>query len=305
MPKERWHTAVAVLAGLLLPLPLLLLWGLLRPEVLADASHGVHISPVLTHEQRLRLVSYGRACGPGGTCELPLGCLYDGRSWPPSTCTDSQCLTDAQCLEGQVCRILATSGGGPFVRRCAPVGPRQEGESCVELPKRKENACAAQWLCGGGAQAWCARSCSLADAASCPAGFFCADTVPQPLCLPTCTARGCPSGQQCIPLEEGVSVCARVYGPQCQQTACPGGLECHVDYEPAFPGKVWMECVQPCEEGGPSCGAGKVCDNGHCLPACDPQGPPDACGEGYHCSRSYEQGPFSCQPLYWDWTMGI
>jgi hypothetical protein len=100
-------------------------------------------------------------------------------------------------------------------------------------------------------------------------------------------------------------MCAQVYGPQCLQNPCPGNLKCDVVRDPPHPGKVWMECVEECGEGKPACGAGKVCDGWHCLPGCDPHGPPDACGEGYHCSRSWEQGPFSCQPLPWDWTMGI
>jgi hypothetical protein len=298
-----WRKVVAICAGVLLPLPLvLLLGGLLRPEVPAAAPAGVRISPMLTDEQRLRLMTYGRHCGPGAECEPPLGCLFDVR-YPRSYCTDSKCLTDKQCPEGQVCQNLATWGEGPQVRVCVPIGPRQEGESCVDLPRRKENACAAGLLCGG-QEGWCARPCHPGDSNGCPEGFFCADTLPQPLCLPTCATRECPAGQQCIPFREGASVCAQVYGPNCLQTPCPDGRKCEVAYEPPHPGKVWMECVEPCGEGRPPCGAGKVCDGWHCLPACDPNSP-EVCGEGYHCSRSLEDGPLSCQPLYWDWTMGI
>jgi hypothetical protein len=301
--ESGWRKAGAVFMGVLLPLPLLLLlWGL-RPEGPAKTPSGVPISPILTDEQHLRLMTYGRRCGPGRECEAPLGCLFDVR-YPRSTCTDSECATDAQCLEGEVCRILATWGGGPYVRRCVPVGPRQEGEGCIELPRDKRNACAARWLCGG-KNGWCARPCRPGDTKGCPEDFFCADTIPQPICLPTCEARGCPPGQRCIPFDEGTSTCAQVYGPDCLQTPCPDGLKCEVAYEPQYPGKVWMECVEPCGEGKPSCGDGKVCDGWHCLPACDPHGLPDACGEGYHCSRSWEHGPFSCQPVYWDWTMGL
>ncbi len=306
MRRGNWRTVVAVFAAVLLPLPvLLLLWGLLRPEMPAHAPPGVRISPMLTQEQRSQLATYGQRCGPEKVkCEPPLGCLFDVR-FPRSTCVDSECLTDAQCQGGEVCRSLATWPEGPQVRRCIPIGPRQEGEACVELPRDKRNSCAPEWLCSGREHAWCARPCHPGDSQECPEGFFCADTVPQPACLPTCETRGCPSGQQCISFEEGASVCAQVYGPQCQQTPCPGGLKCDVAYEPPYPGKVWMECVEECGEGHPPCGAGKVCDGWHCLPACDPHGPPDACGEGYHCNRSLERGPFSCQPLYWNWTLGI
>ncbi|HVG61900.1 MAG TPA: hypothetical protein VNA24_25280 [Hyalangium sp.] len=303
MRTGSWRKRVAVLAGVLLPLPLLvLLWGLLKPEVPADGPPGVHVSPILTHDQRMRLVTYGRRCGPGQEkCEPPLGCFSDYR-YPRTTCIDSECLTDEQCQEGEVCRRLATWGDGPQVRRCIPVGPRQEGDGCVSLPWDKANACAPEWLCSGRDEEWCARPCRLEDSKGCPEGFFCADTVPQPACLPTCKTRGCPSGQQCIPFSEGVSVCARVYGPQCQQTPCPDGRRCKVTYDPPHPGMVWMECVEECGDGLPPCGAGKVCDGWHCLPACDPHGP-EVCGEGYHCSRRGEDRPYSCQPLSWDETM--
>ncbi len=304
MRTGSWRKWVAVFVGvLLLPLPLLvLLWGLLKPEVPADGPPGVRVSPMLTHDQRMRLVTYRRRCGPSQEkCEPPLGCLYDSR-YPQTTCVDSECLTDAQCLEGEVCRRLATWGDTPQVRRCVPVGPRQEGEGCVRLAWDKVNACAPEWLCSGRDWEWCARPCRLDDSKGCPEGFFCADTVPQPACLPTCKARGCPQGQQCIPFSEGASVCARVYGPQCQQTLCPDGRKCEVIHEPSHPAQVWMECVEECGDGLPPCGAGKVCDGRHCRPACDPHGP-EVCGEGYHCSRRGEDRPFACQPLSWDETM--
>ena len=75
--EESWRKRVAVFVGVLLPLPLLLLlWGLLKPEVPADGAPGVRVSPMLTHDQRMRLMTYGRHCGPGKEkCEPPLGCF--------------------------------------------------------------------------------------------------------------------------------------------------------------------------------------------------------------------------------------
>jgi hypothetical protein len=284
-----------------LPLPLvLLLWGLLRQEVPVEAPMGGRISPMLTPEQRMRLTTYGRHCGPGEECEPPLGCLFEVR-YLRTYCTDSQCMTDAQCPEGMVCQNISTWGDGPLVRFCVPIGPRQEGESCFELPRRKENACAAGLVCGG-QDGWCARPCRLGGSQGCPEGFFCADTIPQALCLPTCATRDCPAGQQCLLLKEGASICAQVYGPNCLQTPCPDERECAVTREPPHPDKVWMECVEQCGEGLPPCGAGKVCDGWHCLPACDPHGA-EVCGAGFHCSRSGEDGPFSCQPTYSDEMM--
>jgi hypothetical protein len=292
--RGGWRKVVALCAGVLLPLPLvLLLWGLLRPEVPEDSPGGVRMSPMLTGEQRMRLMTYGRHCGPGAECEPPLGCLFEVR-YLRSYCTDSQCEKDEQCSEGQVCRSIATWGGGPQVRVCVPVGPRQEGEGCVEIPRYKENACVVGLLCGG-QEGWCARPCRPGDTNGCPEGFFCADTIPQPVCLPTCETQGCPPGQQCIPFKEGSSKCAQVYGPNCLQTPCPVGSRCVVRTEPPHPGKVWMACVARCGEGHPPCQAGWVCDGWDCVQPCDPQGP-EVCGEGYSCHRLEERMPYACLP---------
>src|SRR3712207_8854396 len=47
--------------------------------------------------------------------------------------------------------------------------------------------------------------------------LFRSSTAPEPLCLPTCEARGCPPGQHCIRYDEGSSVCAEVYGPRSEE----------------------------------------------------------------------------------------
>ncbi len=254
------------------------------------------ISPVLDAERRSRLMTYGKSCGVSSECEPPLGCLFQARTGY-AHCTDSQCLTDAQCPEGQVCRTLATDEDGPLVRFCVALGMRQEGEGCLKVPGDKGYACAAGLVCGG-RDGWCSRPCRPGIAAQCPEGFFCADTLPEPVCLPTCEQRACPTGQHCVRFQEGASVCAHVYGPHCQQSPCPEGRECRAHRESLHPGKVWMECVERCGEGFPPCGEGKVCDAWHCVPPCDPLGP-EVCNEGYYCDRRTESRPFSCQPDYW------
>lgn len=213
-----------------------------------------------------------------------------------SYCTDSQCRTDLECPEGHLCQNLPTSGDGPLVRLCVPVGVRAEGDSCIKLPDDKGAACGPGLLCGGN-EGWCARPCQLDDAASCPDGFFCADVAPEPVCLPTCEARGCPEGQHCIRFGEGASTCAQVYGPQCQQSPCPEGRKCQWIAEPRRPGKVWMECVERCGEGHPPCSEGLVCDGWQCMPPCDPQGP-STCAEGYRCKQRQPDSPWVCEP---DW----
>jgi hypothetical protein len=295
--QMNWRVLLGICACVLVPLPLvLLLGGLLRSQVQWEAPTEVRISPILDMEQRMQLMTYWRHCGPSAECEPPLGCLFEARTGY-ARCTDSQCTTDAQCPEDQVCRTLSTWGNGPRVRLCITKGVRQEGEGCVEVPGDKETACAAGLLCGGH-PGWCSRPCRPDAAEGCGEGFFCADTLPQAMCLPTCETRGCSAGQQCIRFDGGASVCARVYGPSCQQSPCPEGRECRVSRESPHPGKVWMECIEQCGDGFPSCGAGKVCADWRCLPPCDPQGP-EVCDEGYRCRQRALDRPYACHPDWW------
>jgi hypothetical protein len=243
--RVNWHILLRVCAGALLPLPLVLVLGhLLQPKVQPAAILGSRVSPLLDSEQRARLPTYRRTCVLSSECEPPMGCLFEARTGY-AHCIDSQCITDAQCPEGQSCQTIATEGTGPLVRFCVPLGVRQEGEKCVVVASNKENACAPGLVCGG-REGWCSRPCHPGSATGCPEGFFCADTVPEPVCLPTCESRECLSGQSCVPFAEGASICARVYGPNCQQSPCPEGSECRVHPEPPHPGKVWMACVARC-----------------------------------------------------------
>ncbi len=240
-------------------------------------------------------MTYGRDCESSAECEPPLGCVWAAR-YNRSYCTDSQCTTDAQCSEGQVCRKLATEEHGQFVRVCTPVGVRQEGENCNDIPSDQKSACAAGLVCAG-KDGWCARPCQPGAPVQCPNGFFCADTTPEPACLPTCEKRGCPEGQQCLRFEEGSSQCEHVYGDNCQQTSCPEGQECHMLPAPSQPGKAWLWCVELCRKDSPRCSAGKVCDGWKCIPACDPQGPA-ICAEGFRCRQQEPDSLLGCRP---DW----
>jgi hypothetical protein len=294
----KWRRAAGGCAGVVLPLPLvLLLWWLLRPEVPAESPKGGRISPMLEHEQRTRLTTYRRECRSGAECEPPLGCLYESR-YRQAYCTDSQCITDTQCPEDHVCRPLATKENGLLVRICVPIGVRQEGESCDPAPKDKDHACAVGLVCGGHNYHWCGRPCRPGvGAVECPEGFFCAPTEPEPVCQPTCEGRACPAGQHCVRFETGASVCASVYGPNCQESPCPGGQLCRVLTSPPHAGKAWMECIERCGRGFPPCGAGKICDAWQCVPACAPQAPA-VCAEGFRCRQPWPDSPFGCHP---DW----
>ena len=283
---------LGVLVGLLLPVPLvLLLGGALYPGPWSGTPGGRRLSPVLDVEERTRRLTYHRYCQQSTECESPLGCFADLRVLT-HYCTDSQCMADEQCPEGQVCRPLRTSGAGPLVRFCVPVGVRQEGERCLYIGGDRDSACSLGLLCSEG---WCGRPCGKDDAASCPEGFFCAHESPVPVCLPTCEARGCPEGQQCVRYDKGASACAVVHGPFCQQSPCADGRACDVDYAARRPGKAWMECVQECSAEQPTCPEGFACNKWHCQPSCDPR-LPEACGEGYRCERARRSSSWVCQP---------
>jgi hypothetical protein len=288
-----WRASLGLVAGLLLPVPLVLvLSSIMLPSPRPLQPGRVPISPVLDIEERARRMTYRRDCLHSSDCEPPLGCLTDARR-RDQYCIDSQCRTDEECPEGQACQSLVTHGG-PLVRFCVPVGVRRAGERCVEVSENKEGACGPGLVCRG-EDGWCTRPCRKDDAASCPEGFFCADATPEPVCLPTCVTRGCPEGQQCIQYQQGASACASVYGSNCQQSPCIEGRECDVDYSTELPDTVWMECVERCGEEFPPCSVGLICDGWQCKPPCDPQGP-DVCAKGYRCKQRRPDRPWVCQP---------
>ncbi len=293
---SRWRVALAIFLGLLLPVPLLLLMkDVTQVWPKASSPGGRRVSPVLSFDERMNRVTYQRECQKRSDCEAPLGCLRDQRT-RTRYCIDSECTTDEQCPEGQTCQLLPTLDEGPMVRYCIPLGTRMEGEECFRPPSDKEYACGPGLVCAG-TEGWCGRPCRGEAAVRCPEGFFCADVAPQPVCLPTCAARGCPQGQQCILYKEGVSRCAVVYGTNCQQSPCSEGRTCEVFDAARQPGKVWMECVERCGQEGPSCPTGLACDVTRCRALCDPQ-VPRTCAEGYRCEKSKQDTSWICQP---DW----
>jgi hypothetical protein len=292
--RVNWRLLVAVLGGLLLPVPLVLVLASgFFPGPSDETSGGKHMSPMLSAEERLRLQTYHRECLRQEDCEPPLGCLLDTRyGW--FYCADSECVTDAQCPEGFACLPQPTSEQGPLVRYCIPPGMRKEGESCVPIPRTPDKACMSGLLCGDG---WCGRPCQPDKPSSCPEGFFCADTIPGPACRPTCDGRACPEGQQCIHDTGGASACAVVYGQNCEQKPCAEGRKCMAVFAPGKenPGQhVWMECFPQCNKGLPPCPDGFMCEGRTCRKACDPNGP-NVCDPGYSCQSRYAQQPWLCQ----------
>ncbi len=292
-----WRSVLgAGLVGLLLLPVAWLVWFILYKSLQLPNPDEAKISPVLTHEQRRSLRTYLRGCWKTAHCEPPLGCLQDLR-YLRNYCSDSECVTDAQCPEGHVCRVLATFQG-PWLRQCVLLGIREEGERCYELPPEKEDGCRAGLNCAG--DGWCGRPCNKAEPGSCPSGYFCAEVEPESTCLPTCEAQGCPAGQACMrSRRDGASTCAVVHGHNCQQTPCPDGHWCENYLIPERPGQAWVRCVQRCGRPGLApCPPGQVCDNGSCERLCSPD-QPDACGAAFHCLQMPEEGPWICKPEWY------
>jgi len=290
----NWRIPLGVSLGGLLVAPLAwLAWFILQPPSKLARPDESKLSPVLTAEERKSLRTYQRRCMTGADCEPPLGCFRDFRSLY-NYCTDSACRTDEECSEGQACRILTTFQG-PWVKKCVLLGFREEGEGCYGFPAEQDAACRPALLCAG--EGWCSRPCLKDEPTSCPEGFFCAELEPAPACLPTCEARGCPQGQECVrSAKDGASVCAVVHGHNCQRTPCPSGASCEDSLVPSRPGEAWVSCVQQCgKPEAPPCPPGHVCYFDDCERTCSPERP-GACGEGFHCVKMPREGPWLCQP---------
>jgi hypothetical protein len=201
-------------------------------------------SPVLALEETWRLQTYSQKCWKGADCEPPLGCLSFSAHEREGLCSDSWCMTDLQCREEGTCQTVRTLDEGPLVRACVDPGWRKEGEACVLAMGPEKNTCARGLRCNDG---WCGRPCDLDDSGSCPEGFFCRDGLNGPSCMPTCEGRNCSEGQQCVPMEDGVSVCVKLLGEDCRRTPCPEGLQCAMGpfrYTKSGVVKLKMACTQ-------------------------------------------------------------
>jgi hypothetical protein len=290
----RWRALVAVAFGVLLALPLTLVF---LSRHATPGAGGWRLSPRLPPEERVALPSLLKACVNDSDCEPPLACFWDPR-YLLQLCQGSDCIGDSHCPVGHVCRwIPAREGTKVAVSHCVPVGLRQEGEPCVRLRRLEEPGCAEGLVCAD----WCGRRCGGWWSGGCPAGFFCAQDNPDgPVCLPTCEGRGCPEGQRCVRLEAGVSTCAVVHGQDCQRESCAEGQRCEVDMTPLSPGEAWMRCVWPCTGEGytsEGCPSELSCLDGECRERCvvtdaNQCGPEATCipmgGEGGVCVPTLE-----------------
>ena len=286
----KWRTRLAILFGVLLPLPLiwassklLLLGGLKASVTHTEDSRWV---PILPPDETRRLLTFERDCASDEDCEVPLVCL---RQWTwKRACVASTCATDTDCSQGLSCHSVAA--GGRVLRRCGAPGDQPEGAFCVELPQERSMGCAPDLVC---THMKCRRPCQPREARSCPDGYSChAADVKGSVCLPTCEGRSCPEGQRCVDLGRGVSSCARVHGVDCQLNPCPADQVCEIS-EGKARGDVWMKCALSCGKQGPSCPEGFLCGGGQCRQQCTSD-VPGACGPMEKCAVFSEREPGVC-----------
>ncbi len=256
-----WRTPLAVLLAVILALPVILLASGVVGRWHGRQGSDADVSPMLSVEERRRLLTFEHFCEKREDCEPPLGCLAFG-SQGPNVCVASECETDLQCAEGLTCRVLETLGNGPRVRFCVPKGRRKEGEPCLRGASIHKNACEEGLICAG----FCGRPCQPDAPESCPMGYTCRRGPDGASCLPTCKDLSCPSGQECVELGGEVSVCASVMGQNCQREPCEEGALCSMAYPRLDQGRMHlkMECVRSCGEGKPPCAEGSLCVRGRC-----------------------------------------
>ena len=289
---NRWHTLLALLGALVLLTPMAAVWTMVRRGTSMQrlAPEGVRLVPVLSDEERRQRATWHHPCREDAECEAPLVCFFNSRS-SERYCSDSTCLTDAQCPGGFACRTVPAARQNTSVQVCTQVGVRKEGEECVLMPSTPNAGCEWGLLCSGR----CGRPCQRDVPASCPQGFFCADGLQGPSCLPTCEGRACPEGQQCVSLGKGASLCAYIHGEDCQRQSCADGQRCVARTRLGVQEHVWMECVQPCGDERAPCPEGFRCLRQECRQRCDPDAS-DTCGPWHRCRSLFQHEPPACLP---------
>jgi hypothetical protein len=239
------------------------------------------------------------SCQSSEDCPQDQGCLIN-RETRRLECMASECEEDAHCFPGTTCREIKTGTSNAVIRRCTPVGERNEGESCDPDYISRSGACREGLRC---LNQVCTQPCQLSEPTSCPKGHTCTDDPDGPGCVPDCDQLGCPSGQQCKHLPGGGNRClARVTGT-CPETPCAEGERCLMDGGRSR-GSFW--CARVCEPLHPgSCAPGELCGwaggtASACFRQCDPKRI-DSCGEGWMCATiSEDLSLWGCRPSAFD-----
>lgn len=278
----RWHVVGVLLLGLLLPLPLLWVMGLLPSVGSRPPAHldSVTIVPRLSPEQLSGLPTWRRSCSVDEDCDAALVCLR-GQPMIEPACVASVCSTDMDCNEGFACRPVQV--GTRVVHVCGAMGTATEGQWCLKLPRLQRSACLPGLICAANR---CGRRCQVDGAQGCPLGFSCKNLdVDGGVCSPDCEKFPCSAGTQCVRLVKGHSVCARVQGRDCQNgEACTAPQVCTVSLGGARETPdARMQCLLPCEPQGPPCPQGEVCLVSRCRQRCTGSEDPSPCAPTEMC----------------------
>lgn len=288
--EGRFRFWLAVLGGLMLPLPLIWLSLSLFGGSATRASRSLALVPMLSPSEREGTLTYGRECRTHGDCDPRLRC-FSTPTLDSNHCVDSRCVTDENCPEGFSCHTYPVKSRQEGIRVCSVVGLRREGEVCSSWTRDPEYGCARGLLC----HTRCGRPCEPDNPSTCPEGFFCEGAREGAACQPTCEGLTCPEGQQCIGVGGRRSICAKVHGRNCQSEPCGPSQYCSVSVYPQPVHEVWMRCTQACGlEGKPPCPEGHVCERHQCLSRCSPNGG-TSCDEGFRCAGS-PAAPWVCTP---------
>jgi hypothetical protein len=235
-------------------------------------------------------------CTTNADCPLGQGCAAN-RKTRRMECMASECEVDVHCFPGQVCRAVnAGDARSAPVRRCVPVGLREEGEPCDLEPLSVTASCQEGLNC---VFSQCARPCQPRQPWSCPKGYICKAGLGSHGCVPDCRELGCPAGQRCKALEDGHYQCLVAVVGECPEVPCTEGERCNMDLSR---GRAAFWCARVCNPLKPaSCGPGEVCGRaeGHihtCYQRCGSQDL-DSCGPEQVCRTvSKDLSLWGCAP---------
>lgn len=178
----KWRTPLAVVMGLLLPMPLLLLLGgALGWSGWAQVPPDEQLSPMLSSQQQQQLLTFGRPCqdsspegfycdtGPNGASCLP---TCEGRTCPqgqecarfesgPSSCA---------VIRGRNCQRTPCPDGAQCRTTYSPQRPGEVKMECVVPCGEKTPACPEGILCHNGT---CRQPCEPSELDACASGQEC------------------------------------------------------------------------------------------------------------------------------------
>lgn len=276
----RLKTWISVLFCLLLPIPLA--WLAFTTLVQLPLGYSTMPRPVLIPMlpimDRVGTPTYQRECESDRDCDPRLRCSFDLVTLS-SRCVDSRCMTDRHCPDGFSCQTRLAENDKDLLNDCILAGHRKEGEACNAANNTLESGCERGLVCRGR----CGRRCGPGTPGTCPDGFFCEEHPTGSTCQPTCEGLTCPEGQRCVALWGKTSICAKVYGQDCDSVPCDPGTKCTKSQSSQSANEIWMGCVQRCDlPGADPCPEGNVCFVHGCARICSPDDAA-ACGEGYKC----------------------